>query len=79
MPRAVGVTRQALLSVRALLTARELQILDLIANGLSNARSIELLAVSEATVKQYVKQILRKLRAANRVEAVSLLCQSAGV
>ena len=36
------------------------------------------LVVSEGTVKQHVKHILRKLRAGNRAEAVSRLYESAG-
>lgn len=76
LPLAARVTRQALKSVRDLLTAREVQILELMANGLSNSRIAEQLVISEGTVKQHVKHVLRKLRAANRVEAVSMLYQS---
>jgi DNA-binding NarL/FixJ family response regulator len=77
-PRAARVTRQALRSVRYLLTAREVQIIELMAEGLSNSRIAEQLVISEGTVKQHVKHILRKLGAGNRVEAVSMLYQSDG-
>jgi DNA-binding CsgD family transcriptional regulator/GAF domain-containing protein len=77
-PRATRVTRQALRSVRHLLTAREVQIIELMAEGMSNPRIAEQLVISEGTVKQHVKHILRKLGAGNRVEAVSMLYQSDG-
>lgn len=75
---ATRVTRRALRSVRDVLTAREVQILELMAEGRSNAAIATQLVISEGTVKQHVKHILRKLRAANRVEAVSMLYQSDG-
>ncbi len=75
---AARVTRQALRSVRDLLTAREIQILELMAEGMSNVKIAERLVISEGTVKQHVKHVLRKLGAANRVEAVSMLYQSDG-
>ena len=76
--RALRVTQTALRGVRDLLTAREAQILELMAEGLSNSRIAEQLVISEGTVKQHVKHILRKLGAGNRVEAVSMLYQSDG-
>ena len=48
------------------------------AEGRSNSRIAEQLVISEGTVKQHVKHILRKLGAGNRVEAVSMLYQSDG-
>ncbi|GAY15582.1 LuxR C-terminal-related transcriptional regulator [Mycobacterium sp. shizuoka-1] len=75
---AFGVTRRAVRSVRDVLTAREFQILELMAEGRSNAAIATHLVISEGTVKQHVKHILRKLRAGNRVEAVAMLYQSAG-
>lgn len=53
-----------------LLTRRELDVLRLLADGHSNHRIAELLVVSEATVKFHVNGIMRKLRVANRAEAV---------
>ena len=61
-----------------LLTAREIQILELMAEGMSNVKIADRLVISEGTVKQHVKHVLRKLGAANRVEAVSMLYQSNG-
>ena len=54
------------------LTAREVDVLQLMAEGASNAAISEALVVSQATVKSHVRHILRKLGAANRTEAVSL-------
>jgi DNA-binding CsgD family transcriptional regulator len=53
------------------LTRREAEVLVHMANGETNRRIAARLFVSEATIKAHVKQILRKLGAANRAEAVS--------
>lgn len=53
------------------LTRRELEILALLAEGLSNRKIADRLVISEGTVKFHVNSILRKLRAQNRAEAVS--------
>lgn len=54
-----------------LLTPREVQVIRLLAAGETNAGVASRLVISEGTVKSHVKHILRKLRAANRAEAVS--------
>jgi DNA-binding CsgD family transcriptional regulator len=61
-----------------LLTRRELDVLRLMARGDSNKAIATELVVSEGTVKFHVKNILRKLRAANRVEAASRYMQLTG-
>ena len=54
-----------------LLSSRELEILRLIAQGMTNAEIADILFLSPATVKDYVRSITSKLGARNRVEAVT--------
>jgi len=56
----------------AALTARELEVLRLVARGLNNRELAEQLRLSEATVKTHVTHILTKLDLRDRIQAVVL-------
>jgi DNA-binding NarL/FixJ family response regulator len=53
------------------LSARECQVLTLVATGATNRRIAETLAVSEATVKTYLTRIFTKLEVDDRTAAVT--------
>jgi DNA-binding NarL/FixJ family response regulator len=57
------------------LTARELEVLKLLAQGLQNKEIAGKLSISERTVKFHVSSILSKLGAGNRTEAVTMALQ----
>ncbi|HMB36770.1 MAG TPA: LuxR C-terminal-related transcriptional regulator, partial [Methylomirabilota bacterium] len=56
----------------ATLTARELEILEMMAEGLDNRRIAFRLQISRNTVKFHVASILDKLHASSRTEAVTV-------
>jgi LuxR family transcriptional regulator, maltose regulon positive regulatory protein len=63
--------RPSRIAIAESLTAREGEILKLIAQGLSNKEMARTLAVSPETVKSHVKRVFAKLGVERRVQAVS--------
>ena len=59
------------LNGKGALTRRELEILKIIATGLSSKAAAERLRVSPATIRNHVQSILTKLGAHSRLEAVA--------
>lgn len=53
----------------ALLTPRELEVIELVAEGLSNKHVARRLNLQEKTIKHHMTRVLFKLGASNRTEA----------
>ncbi|ELY2796746.1 nitrate/nitrite response regulator protein NarP [Cronobacter dublinensis] len=62
----------------ALLTERELDVLQEVARGLSNKQIASTLHISEETVKVHIRNLLRKLNVRSRVAATVLFFESRG-
>lgn len=56
--------------IHSLLTAREIEVMELLVHGSTNKQIAERFVVTEGTVKAHVTHIYRKLHASNRAEAV---------
>ncbi len=69
--RSLGFSAVQEAEARALLTPREAQILDAIADGLTNKAIARRLGISLHTVKFHVESVFRKLGASTRTEAVA--------
>jgi len=61
-----------------LLTPREREVLQLIAEGKSNKLIADALKMSESTVKAHVKQIIKRLNVVNRTQAALLAIRTTG-
>jgi len=57
------------------LTPRELEVLHELAKGLANKQIADVMNISQYTAKGYLKNILTKLRVADRTEAVTVAIQ----
>jgi DNA-binding NarL/FixJ family response regulator len=57
------------------LTRREAQVLELVADGLSNKAIAGILGISDETIKFHLGSILGKLGASNRTDAVRIALQ----
>lgn len=66
-----NIGRQPGASGNGVLTDRELEILQIIAKGLSNNEAAKVLGLSKATIRTHLEHIYEKLDVTNRVEAVT--------
>ncbi len=66
-----GSAPEAKSSGASVLTDRELEILQIIAKGLSNNEAAKVLGLSKATIRTHLEHIYEKLDVTNRVEAVT--------
>jgi DNA-binding NarL/FixJ family response regulator len=64
--------------IREIASAREKEILTLVAAGLTNREIGEQLHLAEKTIKHYMTNVLQKLQVRSRVEA-ALLAQKHGL
>ena len=62
-------TRQEVPNPFVALTDREMEVMRLLAEGLSNAQIAQRLVLSDKTVRGYVSNILSRLRLADRTQA----------
>jgi len=58
-------------------TRRELELLNLLRQGMQNKRIAYELGISQSTVKAHLRNIMMKLKAKNRTEAACMLAQEA--
>ena len=62
--------------LQRVLTERELEVLKMVARGMSNAEIAEELTISPATAKTHVAHLLTKLDARDRIQLVIIAYQS---
>ena len=72
----IASTGKDMKSLAALLTHRETQILNYVADGTTNKQIAYILGISEQTIKNHISAILRKLHANDRAHAVALAIRS---
>jgi DNA-binding NarL/FixJ family response regulator len=74
LPAALAARLESLLPA-AHLSAREIQVLELIVKGLSNKQIADAFSIADATAKNHVKNILSKLRVQDRTQAATAAIQ----
>jgi DNA-binding NarL/FixJ family response regulator len=68
-------TRRSSIAVTGVLSEREREVLTLVADGASNGEIGQRLHLKEATIKSYLSNIMAKLAARSRTDAVKLAVQ----
>ncbi|MFC1954919.1 response regulator transcription factor, partial [Chloroflexota bacterium] len=63
-------SREAVAAMMSQLTSREIQIINYVSKGYANKRIALELSISESTVKGFISNILAKLDASDRTQAV---------
>ena len=66
-----GVERESIRGTEAILSPREGEVLQLVAQGASNRKIADSLFISENTVKTHLRNIMEKLHLANRSQAAA--------
>ena len=78
-PAAINLTTKASIVAAQIprpdLSAREIQVLELIVRGLANKQIAYALSIAEHTVKNHVKNILSKLAVQDRTQAATVAIQ----
>ena len=69
-------TAASVVPPRKTLSARESEVLNLVAEGLSNREIGERLTISENTVHSHIRKILEKLHLSNRVQLATYALRS---
>jgi DNA-binding NarL/FixJ family response regulator len=70
-PALAGGLLEQRLAARSLLSGRETEVLQLLANGLTTEGAARELFLSASTVRSYAESAMHKLEASNRVQAVA--------
>jgi len=68
--------KRAAMALRSHLTTRELEILEMVGRGMSTREIAETLVVSVNTIRTHVQNVLTKLNAHSRIEAVNYAVSS---
>jgi DNA-binding NarL/FixJ family response regulator len=76
--RSLGEAGRTPLAVEGELTAREWEVLELLAEGLANAEIAERLVIREKTAGHHASRIFRKLGLRNRAEAAAYALRARG-